>query len=205
MSRALVLLCCTLLARAALADPATRTADTVNFNVVDARTPESRKTEWLSYWVTSCRYGVLRLGDNLIYPDRLTDLRSDLEDRLQSKLSGTTLTVTKFDVYMNRAATFAAQNPFAKSPIGILVAAATTPRHCAGEPGYFDRSEVNSDSATPIVVEIEVSLGGKTYRARAVFSHGMDAGDFQHMPEPDIAVHNADRALADALENDLGK
>ena len=138
----------------------------IGFSVVDARPNEDRTTKMLSDWATSCDNGIIRMGDDSSSPARLAILRQDIEDNLGGRVANTTLTVTRYRMFLNRSRQTIAATA-SRGVVGALMAPNCTRENTTA--GWYDPGET-ANFNSPIVVEIEARFQGREYEARAVSS-----------------------------------
>ena len=169
------------------------------FTLTDGRAaPE--KTEWLSLMVWSCDNGIRRLGDEVSVPSRLDILRRDLGDALGPRLQGKTVTVKRYTIFYNMNAFLAAANPGASSPVGAALIATGCPKEKVTG-GWYDLSEV-TNAHSPVVVDVEVALDGKSFSGRAVLSPDEDmSGAFGKPYEASVLFEAMRRAHAALIAN----
>jgi hypothetical protein len=210
VTAALLSLCQPVWAAAPAAPENVPSASTLN--IVDAR-PSQQRTEGyhqLSYWVTSCSYGIYRLGDAKGSPGKLDLLRTDLETALGDTIKGKTLTVSNYALYLNSGDTMRGTT-FAITLFGGIVGSLWAPHIGSGcssdetPEGGYDASEVSSD-ASPLIAQLTASLDGKSYSVRVVQTPSGDA-----ITASDDAVqayaailHRANQALADKIAGRFG-
>jgi hypothetical protein len=140
---------------------------TQNFTIVDARPAVEKRTETLSFWTTSCDYGIARMGDDASEPPRLEILRQDIEKALGEKVANASMTVTHYTMYLNAGRQLRELNPYGHSLIGAIM----TPT-CSKEEtkvGWYEASEIQNFNA-PMIVEITAQFLGKEYSVRTVRS-----------------------------------
>lgn len=196
-----------------LALPAAADDAPAGVTLVDARKADERKTETLSSWVTSCDFGIRRLGDDGEGPPKLDLLKQDLDAALNGQLSGKTMTISRYEAFENVSA--ARRRMVYGNGVGVVGAVMSgMGSNCSREgtaDGWYGAGEVNS-VFSPIVVEIEAMLDGKPFSARVVFSPDYETeGEFgerlwsggHYKPEAIAALvhalHQANAALADSI------
>ncbi len=177
----------------------------VNFTVVDARPVEDKQSETESFWGTSCNFGIYRMGDETSAPTRLEMLRQDIEFQIAAKVANTTLTVTRYRMYLNRMRITNWQN----ASRGLAGAMLTpTCGKADVKEGWYDTSET-TNSISPFVVEIKASYRGKDYEVRAVSSPTLEipaAGGFRNADQAPFvygAIEKANLALIELIKHDL--
>ena len=156
------------------------TPSEIGFSVVDARAANDRTTTTLSDRAASCDDGIVRIGDDASSPARLAILRQDIEDNLGGRVANTTLTVTRYRVFLNRSRlALAAASARGAAP------ACTRENTTAG---WYDPEETTNFNS-PIVVEIAHTYLGREFEARTVSSPPVAIED-------DGALQSADAASA---------
>lgn len=139
------------------------TPSVIGFSVVDARPADDRTTKMLSDRPTSCDDGIVRIGDDASSPARLAILRQDIEDNLGGRVANTTLTVTRYRVYLNRSRQ-------------VIAAGKSAAPSCTRETttaGWYDPEETTNFNS-PIVVEISAVYLGRAFEARTVSSPAIE-------------------------------
>jgi len=134
-------------------------ASEIGFSIADARPADDRTTKALSDSPASCDGGIIRIGDDAGSAARLALLRQDVEDGLGGRVANTTLTVTRYRVYLNRSR-----------------ATASAPSGCTREnttAGWYDPEETTNFNS-PIVVEIAATYLGREFAARTVSSPAIE-------------------------------
>lgn len=176
---------------------------TRGFTIVDARPAEEKKTETLSFWTTSCDYGIYRMGDDASAPPRLEMLRQDIEKALGDKVANTSLTIAHYAMYLNASRQLRELNPARHALIGMIM----TP-DCKKEDtkvGWYDPPETQNFN-TPMIVEITAQYLGRKYSVRAVRSADIDIvapGGFRNAdqaPSVYAAMEKAHQALIEQLK-----
>jgi len=177
--------------------------------IVDARPAEQRTADYtqLSHWVTSCSYGIYRIGDAITSPGKLDLMRSDLEKSLGNQIDGKTLTISNYVMYLNAKQAMLGANPFSKIETGGLAGALisqTAEPNCtkADTPeGWYDPSEANA-KASPVIALISANLDGRNYSVRVVFSpdNALSPRGGESGPVFASVLHRANLALADKIQ-----
>ena len=211
---ALASVCQPLYAASATAPGDESIATATTFKFVDARPSEQKAmgNSQLSYWITSCSYGIHRLGDAKGSPRKLDLLRADLEKSLGGTLNDKTLTVSSYALYLNSGSVMRGTALFAGfGAIGGLLGAFLKPEmgsRCSREDtpeGWYSASEVSSN-ASPLIVQLTATLDGKSYSVRVVQTPSDDAltpsDDPVHAYAP--ILHRANQALADKIAGRWG-
>lgn len=146
------------------------------FEFIDARPAQDKQTTFLAVSPFSCDYAIRRLGDEISRPSKMDILHRDLVVGLGNLLTGKTVRVTHYAVYINRHASSAsaARNyyEFTGGAVGAIASGEVAPNECTRDKvsgGWYDPSELTSMNS-PTVVELEIDVGGKPFVARAVYS-----------------------------------
>jgi hypothetical protein len=178
-------------------------APAVNFTVADERAEPDKKQKMLSYAITSCDYGVQRLGDKKT-PDRIGALHDDLVALKGAALEGKTLKVSRYHIYFNNSAVLRGMvYPQYTGLIPELMKEHGTncPREKAGG-GWFDLSELTGPYS-PLILDVEANLDGVPHSVRVVFTPPRQLpGNFKK-PEDATDLLAAMRKAAEALGGQL--
>lgn len=173
-----------------------------NFTVTDVRPDADKTYEILSLFVTSCQYGIYQFADTRSNPPRMVLLRYDLEAALGSRLRNKTLIVNRYVMYMNKRAPLRATvNGMYQGivPSALAAAGEGCTKEETGE-GWFDASD--TDAAGALIVEIQATMDGKTYKVRSV-SGLVDPAKADDSQQVFGALRKAHAALAEQLGKDL--
>jgi len=141
-----------------------------SFTITDKRPEKESQWEALSHLVTSCDYGVHRLGDATI-PAPLTILKSDLAQALGTHLAGKSLTVLHYEIYSNNS--YELRNGVYSHHYGLMydfmsgMGSSCKQEETTG--GWYQASEVTTPYS-PIVIEISGELDGRKFEVRSVYS-----------------------------------
>jgi hypothetical protein len=189
--------------------PVANLASAAEFTLVDARPDAEKTTHTLSDSIWSCDFGVYALGDDLARQkpaaprlDRIVGLKADLTRGLGERLSGRTLTVDHYNLYLNLTASQAGVAP--DGPLGGLIAppGQTREAKCPRDKmtaGWFDGAEL-STPYPPYIVEIEVEMDGQHHKVRTVVSTQKDVAQLDIIQ---AAFAQANTALIAALVTQL--
>ena len=148
------------------------------FEFVDARPARDKQSEFLSLSTSSCDFAIRRLGDDVSRPSKMDILHRDLVAGLGTQLTGKTIRVTHYAIYLNRHATAvgsAREFYEVNGAAGALATGALAPSECTKDKvsgGWYEPSELTSMNP-PTVVELEINVDGKAFAARAVYSERM--------------------------------
>ncbi|KQW01611.1 hypothetical protein [Rhizobacter sp. Root1221] len=74
--------------------------------VVDRRSPAESESEILSYNVANEQYGITRLGDAQVIPNRVAYLAAQLQQKAGQRLTGRSVTIEHFTVHLNKQAAY---------------------------------------------------------------------------------------------------
>lgn len=131
-----------------------------SFELVDKRDEAQKKAEVMSTLVTSCWYGIYRLGDDQLVPSRLAVLSKALEDKLGSKLAGKQVVVNRFEIFNNMQSAFRGSLAQAYGAVGTAIAA-------GGCQDAFSL-ERNPNNYPAAIVNVDVSVDGKNFTQKMV-------------------------------------
>lgn len=180
--------------------------------VLDERPAEARRTHSLSIWVTDCNYAVRSLGDDRFASDRLARLESDLVSALGDALDGQRLVVRSYAIYLNRRGVNeagAVQAGFGGGIIAGAIASQISPGgnapvslrpKCEEERmrgGWFQTSEL-TNNFSPLVTELDVSLGEEAYSVRSVLSPAVELATTIERNTDPVVVAALQQAMAKA-------
>lgn len=175
------------------------------FTFIDARPQQDRVTQGASPWITSCDFGVVRLGDEWTVPSKMTLLRRDLEDAFGNRLAGVTLTVTRYRMFRNQYVQMHQAATSGLPPLGAAIGEALlTPSGCPD--GAYKASEVTLPGP-PFIVEIAVTFEGREIAVRTVHSMPPVGQEPALMPGEAspmfVIIREADAALVEQLRHAL--
>jgi hypothetical protein len=159
----------------------TKPSQEPSFELVDRRPDNERTTGWLSNFSRSCYYTVRQYGDEATSPDRLTLLRDNLDSMLHKELTGKRLVVIHYGIYINalhrspRGLSIGGGDPL----VGALINRAfsnRTDNHCMAAEMTEPRLAADDETAPapPVIVEITLSLDGKTHSVRSIYTPNWD-------------------------------
>jgi hypothetical protein len=184
-------------------------AHRASFDVVDQRPEDERTTKWLSRYTRSCDWGVRQFGDEATSPDRITLLRDNLDSMLHQELTGKTLFVTHYAIYINSSQRD--RRPglvIGGSALGSWVEAiidSHRDRSCRAEEvdeGWLEPGDVTK-SRSPVIVQITLSLDGRTHSVRSFFSPDREIPIDPGNPETTDAILSAVKKATDQLIAEL--
>jgi hypothetical protein len=140
------------------------------FVLVDERDAVERQAEIMSLSVTNPWYGVYRLGDAQVVPDRLTILANGLQERLGRELEGERVVVHRFTIFNNvqsglRGTAMTAGTDGATGTLGVVsgdiaggVAGSIVAANESTAPYLLEKNPSNSAS---VIVDVDVDVGGR--------------------------------------------
>jgi len=131
----------------------------VTCSILDSRPEQEKKGETLSVLVTSSNYGIYRIGDSQLVPDRITFLRDKLGSAAIEKLQGKAVKVTHFEIFNNMQSYLRSVSAF--GGIGGLVG------------GLIYAGVVDNPDAF-VDVNLEISVDGKLHDAHVVRGYMID-------------------------------
>lgn len=180
------------------------------FSLRDTRPGDDKKTQNHSLIITSCNYGVRTIGDADMSPPPLEQMRASLAGSLGAALEGKELEVRRYHVEVNNAASLRGhmERAFAGLVTDVMAGMGAKCSRDKMEAGWFDASEVTTDNS-PIIVEMQVVVDGKTLDVRNVYSPTIKWEPRLWKPESRESVNAALAAgnakLAEALRGALGR
>ncbi len=175
-------------------------ANDTSLTVVDARPAQEKTSEHLSRLVTSCDYGIDRLGDEATQPARMRLLQHDLVRLLGDKAKGMTVTVSSYTVHVNNARLLRTM-VYGTNQGLIADMMEKMGKECPREKmtgGWYAAAEVNSQYS-PVIVEITAQAGGKTHTVRTVFAPAEMVGVSIQAPKTADVIFRAMRKATDTL------
>lgn len=162
--------------------------------------------------VYSCHYGIKKIGDGAMQPDRMTALHSYLDNRVFKDGKPHTVIVTRFDIYWNQHVT-GERGVFGLA--GEAISSSGYVIGCKGaEEGEYYSSEVPSPeyyaSGTPgkfnysaIVIYLRSKIDGQEYNVRTVYPVLEDSDTKSRWPANlTAAVDKAFATLGSMVEKD---
>jgi hypothetical protein len=126
-----------------------------SFELIDKRDEVQKKSESMSYLVSSCWYGIFRLGDDQFVPSALTFLTKELNARLGTQLQGKKVVVNRFEVFNNTGLS----NVSTYNLFGIASG--------SGCQSAFS-PERNPNNLPAIYINVDLDIGGKIIRDKIV-------------------------------------
>jgi len=138
------------------------------FTIVDQRNVERKKSKILSLNISNCAYGIYRIGDTQLQPERMVYLNERLSAALADRDLPAQIVVPRFDVYLNRQV-YVREFAGAVSPAG-LVGDIVIDRACktkyGDEAGYSaDENPTGLDAG---ITHLAVDINGTNYAARGL-------------------------------------
>lgn len=136
-------------------------------NIIDSRPAEEKEAKILSLLVSSPDYGIYRLGDSQIIPDRMEYLNEQLSLKAKNKISTSPVIVRNFSIYRDVHETMLA------TAISIGTTSAGAALQSLGylksqgyTPYYPPRPNDNSLPEGFIKTEINLEINSKTYHSK---------------------------------------
>lgn len=154
-------------------------AEAVNhpFTLVDQRPGDQAESAILSSVITNCAYGIARLGDQNVKPDRLRYLANRLAAEKGAVLSGKQVVVEAFSIYRNNQLKL--RGGVMPNASGVAIAGLRGVE-CFADATYeggYDLTE-NPAGENVAVVSLVVSIDGRVVRSRAVVTASGTPGQF---------------------------
>ncbi|MFD2179953.1 hypothetical protein [Veronia pacifica] len=176
-------------------------------NIEDKRDVKKLRGEFLSNLITSCDYGVERLGEDRTEPLRLELLADVLSSKYGNMFSGKSVKVYSFDVYSNRAIIFR-HIAFGSAGVqGELMKLATEPffDDCALDSslGAYTKEEVTTPYS-PIIILFDVEYDKQRVQTRTVFSPEEEFMGQYNSPDGADALYRAIETAIDDMVLELG-
>ncbi|MGW8157403.1 MAG: hypothetical protein ACWGKN_02600 [Desulfoprunum sp.] len=159
----------------------------VSCSIIDSRPEQEKKGEVLSMLVSSSNYGIYRIGDSQLIPDRITFLKDKLEAAPGGKLQGKAVTVTHFEILNNLQKHLRSSVAF--GAVG-------------GIAGGLIYAGVTDDPTALIDVNLEISVDGKPVGAHV--AHGYNFGKWEGATD-EIVAREIHLAMNKAVEVVIGK
>jgi len=163
-------------------------ASPLGFTVVDRRPPSESESEILSYNISNDLYGITRLGDTQVTPNRVPYLMSRLKDTAGDRLNGSTVTIEHFTIHLNMQATYR------KVAVGAAVGGVAS-----GALGSAIGAVIQSDMdpTRPFVdTELKLLVGSQPVSSRQRVNLGSGSVN--------PAIASAIKASLDAAAGDIG-
>jgi hypothetical protein len=148
--------------------------ENLSFTIQDQRPEKQRKTGSEAFSTGNCAYSSMRVGDNLFDPSRIDLVADRLQQDFSEQLKGKVIVVNNFVIHRNfgKQARDVLRKPvpgLINRAIGSAMANAA-PMSCAPDDlrGGYSPEETPNDVA-PIIVVIDISIGGTKYHVRTVY------------------------------------
>jgi hypothetical protein len=129
------------------------------FEIQDKRPEKEKQAEIMSLSISSDQYGIYRLGDGQVIPDRILYLSEKISERAEGKLNGKQITVSHFEIFNNQQ----------KAMKGTALAASL-----GGLVGAAIYASVSPDVNAFIQVELELNTDGKSYGTKIIKGYTID-------------------------------
>lgn len=151
-------------------------AQITSFTLDDARPAIEKEREMLSYSITNCNYGIIRMGDADTTPDKINILKHDLNELASNALKGKTVVVENYTIYSNGAVALRGMmNNMTGGSSQGLIAKGMINIGCKKEEvkgGWYDPSEVTTNQS-PLIVDLTLTVDGRKYTTHIVKSPEM--------------------------------
>lgn len=135
-----------------------------NVTFVDNRTSPSEPSFMFGRGlITSCHYGIDKIENGALDPDRMTLLHSYLDSKVLNDNKSHTVTITRFDIYWNQHAWDESLNFGALWSHGVLVGCKDA------QEGEYYTSESPGPNYSPIVIYLDSVIDGQKYNVRTVY------------------------------------
>ena len=125
-----------------------------SIELIDKRDEAQKKSELMSYLISSCWAGIFRLGDEQIVPSRLTFLAKELDEKLSPKSQVKKVIVNRFEIFNNALSKV--------STYGLVGVGSGSGCESAFSP------EKNPANLPAIVVNVDLEIDGKRIRDKIV-------------------------------------
>jgi len=138
-----------------------------SINIIDNRPASKQESELLSSVITNCAYGIARLGDKNVIPDRVQYLSSLLHKKKADVLSGKKVSIEEFSIYRNNQVKL--RGGVMPNATGAVIATLRDIQ-CFADKSYeggYDISE-NPSGENVVVVNIVINVDGRKIKSRAV-------------------------------------
>lgn len=132
---------------------------TLGFEVKDDRAQEEKEGEIMSLVITSDQYGIYRLGDDQVIPDRVKYVSELFASKANARFNGKTVSIKKFEIFNNQQN--ALRGSSLAGSLGGIVGAAI---HAAADPEANALIEVN----------LAIEVDGNTYSTKAIKPYVID-------------------------------
>lgn len=134
-----------------------------NVTLVDKRTSPSEPSFMFGRGLlTSCHYGISKVENGALSPDRMTLLHSYLDNKVLNDNRSHTATVTRFDIYWNQHAIDESLEFGAMWGHGQVIGCKDA------QEGEYYTSESPGPNYSPIVIYLSSVIDGREYNVRTV-------------------------------------
>jgi len=134
--------------------------------LVDNRAAVQKKSEIMSYSKSNCWFGIYRVGDEQIIPDRMKVLSNNLDAKLAEKIAGKKVTVTRFEIFDNLQAKM--KKPIAAMSFGKIKIVPSSQEIRAGGCDDAFALDQNPENISSVIVFIDVDVDGKIIKDKIV-------------------------------------
>jgi len=160
--------------------------ETNTLSIIDARPDSEKRAEILSLMVTSDNYGIFRIGDGQLTPDRISFLSNALNEQAVEQFSGKTITLKHFEIFNN-------QQKALKKTAGYSA---------FGVAGAVAFAGVADDADAYIEVNLEFSVDDTTFAAKSVTGYRIDK--WSGISDDQVATH-IQTTMLDAVAKAISK
>ena len=139
------------------------------FKISDARPKKVKESEWLSLMITSCEYGIRRIGDTDSVPNKMEILERDLAEFAPDLLAGKSIQINHYTLHLNRALALRGQM---NSMYGGVIAKSMINVGCKKDEvsaGWYEATDV-SNVNSPIIVDLAANVDSKPVKLHFVYS-----------------------------------
>lgn len=136
-----------------------------SITIIDERSEDEKRTEVLSLLITDCSYGIARIGDDNVKPNRLEYLKQRLSG--VESISTSKITVKEFSIYRNHQINLrGGVDPDAEG----IVAGILERLECFSDSTYAGgyNIEENPKGVNAAIVKIVVDVDGQIFESRAI-------------------------------------
>ncbi len=159
----------------------------LSFEVIDVRPPEEKQATLGSLYIDNDQYGIYRLGDDQIVPDRILYLSEYISERASDLLKDKIIKVSHFEIINNTHK--ASQRGATASLLGGLV-------------GAVIYASTNPDANAFIQINLQLDTEGQSYSAQVDNAYTIDKMKGISKEQLAIVIRKAmDLAIDNILEH----
>jgi hypothetical protein len=141
-------------------------ADSSEIKMIDHRPEKEKKAEAMSLNKNSCWFGIYRVGDDQVTPQKMDLLASILQSNLKEKIIGKDLIVNRFEVFDNIQLGMKRVVSMASFGKVDLVPSANEIRSGGCDEAFA--LDINPDNSPSVVVLYNVVIDGKVISGKVV-------------------------------------